>query len=318
MWNKIVEGLRQEPAYLLIFAICALFFLTGIGSAVAAVINDGNIWYLLIAVLCLALALFGTIVVIFRVDNRGRSNRVDQPASPEDQRLLHLSTVMAQSPDGSKLRDIVLAVSENVFKALEFKSPALTEAVLIELAEVRAISRNWANGELRPSGAACNQMLLRMYELAEHTVFATAIAEYHDAVWIKSFGQQLLDTHKAGQAHVTRVFVFDKRNELTEQHLMTMERHVNAGVTVYAYFDDEDDLFQFMPGVPRDFTIIDDGLAIGYTQYVIDLDRIESTWYIGQNDQSDRFNSIRKSLIRGSENFAEVKRKWLEQTRDSG
>jgi len=42
LWTKIVEGLKEKPAYLLIFAIVALFFLSGLSTAVIGSVRDNN------------------------------------------------------------------------------------------------------------------------------------------------------------------------------------------------------------------------------------------------------------------------------------
>lgn len=43
LWNNIVGGLKEKPAYLLIFAIVALFFLGGLSSLVAGSLRDNNV-----------------------------------------------------------------------------------------------------------------------------------------------------------------------------------------------------------------------------------------------------------------------------------
>ncbi len=305
LFEALIDGLKQEPAYLLIFALSAIFFLSGIGTAVAGVIKNGNIWFLLISALLCVASLVCAVLVVFRVTGKG--------ASLGDPRLLHLSTAMKESSNGGSLGDAILAVSENALKAMGFDNLPLTEAVKTKLAEVRATSDKWANGELSLVGVACNQMLLQMYEQAQKNVFATVVPEYHDEVWTKPFGEKLLLTHKAGHAQVTRVFIFDDRNELTEQRIKTMERHTDANVSVFAYFDKEDDLFRFAEDMPRDFTIIDDGLAIGITTS-INRNSIGSSWYIGHENKRKYYESIKGSLLHGSRPFNEVKKWWVEQT----
>jgi hypothetical protein len=302
--SKVIEELSKQPAYLLVFALCALFFLSGIGTAVAGVIKNGNIDYLIIsALLCIA-SLVCAVVVIFRVTGAG--------PSLGEHRLIHLSAVMGESAKGHDLGDAILAVSENALKAMGLDNVALTEAVIATLEEVRATSSKWANGELSLVGADSNRMLLRMYEQAQKNVFATVVPEYLDEVWIKPYGVQLLRVQEVGRAQVTRVFIFDDRKGLTEQRIKNMELHVNAKVTVYAYFDKEDDLFQFKKDMPRDFTIIDDGLAIGVT-ISINPNSIGASWYIDQKDKRKYFEDIKGNLLRGSVPFSEVKKWWSER-----
>ena len=43
LWTKIVEGLKEKPAYLLIFSIAALFFLTGASSLVVGAITKNDV-----------------------------------------------------------------------------------------------------------------------------------------------------------------------------------------------------------------------------------------------------------------------------------
>lgn len=43
LWSKFVEGLKEKPAYLLIFGITALFFLAGIGSMIGSIVQKNNV-----------------------------------------------------------------------------------------------------------------------------------------------------------------------------------------------------------------------------------------------------------------------------------
>jgi len=239
---------------------------------------------------------------------------IPQEPAHTDNRLQHLSAIMGESDSRHALGETILTLFENAIKGIEFDHPVMTDVVLTKLADVCVTSHNWAHGELSFIGTAGNKMLLQMYKQAEKNIFATVVPEYNEAVWMKPFGEKLLQAHKASQAHqITRVFLFDDRHGFTERHLKLMEAQVKANITVLVYFDKEDPTYDLPAEMLRDFIIIDDGQTIGVTTSIRPT-VVESTWYFGREDKIQFFENIKENLMHGSIPFAEIKEWWSKQT----
>lgn len=309
-WNRIVRGFQGRPEYLLIFAICAMFFLTGIGSAIAGVINKGD-WKLFgLAILCFVLALAAALAVIRQVLSALPPATAASPIAPPTES----SELASFSDEGEKIADALQAISENVLDALALEHAVLNQQMIEKCNEFRASSGEWKRGMLTVIGVSSNQLLLRMYETAKTSVFATTVPAYHETVWRSQFGDQLLAAHAKTAAPVTRIFVFDRRSDVTDQILDTMQRHQQAGIAVRAYFDEEDALFQFTPQIPKDFTIIDGGVAIGLSQR-FDMDVPEAHWYFGNDDLLAKFEDVRQNLLRGSMPLSEFEKSRAQQSK---
>jgi|GEM_PF-2810376 len=71
LYRRIVEGLEQKPAYLLVFAISALFVLSGLGSSITAIVHS-DLQFGILAVVSFALALIAAVVVVRQVERNGQ------------------------------------------------------------------------------------------------------------------------------------------------------------------------------------------------------------------------------------------------------
>lgn len=309
LWSGIASALAQEPAYLLIFGICGLFFLTAVGTALAAVIRNGDQLLFGLALGAFAFALVAALIAIWLVRRR--------PAGPKESPRGETSGFeqldMLPNP-GPTLAGALRDAAENVALSLEIGSQVLNETILEAAHAFQATSADWKDGQLKARGATYNQLLIRLYETAQKSVFATSVPEYH-TIWDSSLGEQLLKAHeRSNNARVTRVFVFNKRDELTQDLIDTMHRQHERRIEVLVYFDEEDELFQFSPDIARDFTVIDDGAAIGVTA-LIDRDVPEAQWYLMDKDRTDRFVSYRESLRKGSHHLDAVEKWWREHSK---
>src|SRR5262249_42318722 len=68
-------GLRSKPAYLLVFGICALFFLTGVGTIFAGLARDNN-WTTAIGACSFLIALMAAVTVVWQVEGGPRNAEV--------------------------------------------------------------------------------------------------------------------------------------------------------------------------------------------------------------------------------------------------
>jgi hypothetical protein len=216
---------------------------------------------------------------------------------------------------GPTLADALRDAAADLARSLEIGSPLLNDTILEAAHAFLATSAEWKNGQLKARGATYNQLLIRLYAEAQKNVFATSVPEYH-TIWDSLLGEELLKAHARSNARVTRVFVFNKRDELTQNLIDTMRRQDKAQIEVLAYFDDEDELFQFSPDIARDFTVIDDGAAIGVTA-LIDPEVSEAQWFLRDNDRTGRFVSYSESLRKGSQRLDEVERWWKRHSKST-
>jgi len=80
---------------------------------------------------------------------------------------------------------------------------------------------------------------------------------------------------------------------------------------VLAYFDDENKGYDLSPDLERDFTIIDDGDAIGITQS-ISGEHVQARWHFKDTDKIPKFKRHREAILKGAISYAEVKA-WREK-----
>lgn len=72
LYTRIVEGLEGQPAYLLVFAVSALFVLTGVVTSVAAIV-DRNLTFGVLGIIAFALALLAVVVVVREVERNWKA-----------------------------------------------------------------------------------------------------------------------------------------------------------------------------------------------------------------------------------------------------
>ncbi len=289
--DAIVGGLKKEPAYLLIFAICALLFLFGLVAGIDAAV-ERHPERLYVSSACFVAGLVAAVIVIFKVQAPNPTVSIPLPDST--------SAVLA-STGNQRFDDILNAIQKGIKKALTFNNESFVGALLEECGTFRAQVADWSNGQVQTHGQY-NQLLLRFYEHAESTVFSTSIPDYL-STWMGPFGEQLMDAHRKSHAVTTRVFVFNNRKEISQDALSVMASQAKSGVNVRLFFDDDNRGFRFPPDISRDFTVIDDGEAIGIT-LSFGGDNLAAMWYIQDTNRRQRFLRIRNSLIEGSIAFS--------------
>jgi hypothetical protein len=296
--QALAAGLRQQPAYLLIFAISSLFFLLSLGSGVSAAVGGKpQLWYLAFG--GLLASLIAAVIVVRNV----HAPPPPPPPPPEPARE------PALGPRNQSSDDVLYAIHENVNKALGFKNDTFREAVLQECDDFRARASDWSEGRIRAQ-VHYNKFLLTFYERAKESVFSTNIPNYL-STWSTDFGDRLMEAHQKSRATVTRIFVFNKRDEVTSEAVAVMEKQSKGGINVRLYFSDESKLFSFPVDISKDFTVIDHGEAIG-TTISFGGDSMAAEWYIQDQDRERRFEGICKSLTQGSEDFAKFREWWAD------
>jgi hypothetical protein len=101
-FQALAAGLKQQPAYLLIFALAALFFLFAIGSASVAVLQSNpQLW--LFAFGGLFSALIAAVVVIWRIQPPAPAPLVVLPDSNRDKKSLDDSQAVRVLPNNDAM-----------------------------------------------------------------------------------------------------------------------------------------------------------------------------------------------------------------------
>src|SRR6266478_253811 len=298
----IAEGLGKKPAYLLIFGICVLFFIFGIGSGIYS-LNNPRPESIYIVISCfvgfVAALIVGVIVV--------RTVEVSVP-QPESGQLESRADV-PKLTGNQKIDQTLARINQGVIEAFQIDNKIFHEAILEACQNFLSDVADWEDGQFKAQDELYNRILLEFYEHAESTVFSTSVPDYI-STWNGSLGERILRAHKESQASVTRVFVFNNKSEVTREvaEQMGTQNEIER-IKVRLYFDEEDPNFNFPVDVGRDFTVIDDGEAIGITAS-FGGSSPTAIWFIKDEQRKPRFLKMRNSLLAGSVSFDSFYQWW--------
>lgn len=203
----------------------------------------------------------------------------------------------AVSIDIHLVPEALKSLINNVSKALEFEHIDFCDEVTSHCMEWDTTSREWSQGKVIVR-QNYEKLLSNVYGSAEQFIFSTSVPDYRKT-WLTSMGRSLLKIQQENkQAKSTRVFIFDRRVDVTEDDRFIFEEHKDAGIDVLIYFDSEDLTFSFPIDIGRDWTIVDDGRAIAVTKQSEDF--YEAQWYFDGKTQAMRFRRYEQKLRRGS------------------
>ena len=160
-------------------------------------------------------------------------------------------------------------------------------------------------------------VLRSAYASAQSQIFATSDTTF-SPFWTTAAGQDLSTAHLQGTASVLRVFVFDTRKSVSKEFydVMLSQSQIKR-VEVRAYFDQEDKSFLFDPDISRDFTVIDNGEAIGVTLKFTfregenDGD-LRARWYFQHEGRRPIFQSLQQGLTKHSESIDDFSKWWAQ------
>jgi len=132
LYKRIVEGLKEKPAYLLVFAISALFVLAGIGTYGKAIL-DSDLKFGVLGTICFALALITVIVVVIEVERKEKvrvsgdddhhpSNAID----PDAELVLNLKEKIVP-PEDPFFPDLIVGIARSGLIVAGYLSKQLTK-----------------------------------------------------------------------------------------------------------------------------------------------------------------------------------------------
>lgn len=197
-------------------------------------------------------------------------------------------------------------ITANYRHALKRSNYIFHGAVESELFDLGLRARERAQGILDATVEHYNHIIVDIYQKAKTTVFSTSIPEY-DTTWRTKLGQAILDAHAASTALVTRIFVFQNRDEIKDSHWAIMEQHqANPKVTVKVFLSAEN-AGVFEPDVSRDFTLIDGGDVIGLT-HSYGLGKLSAKWHFGDTALAGRLLQMCERLERWSKPLEQLRR----------
>jgi hypothetical protein len=213
--------------------------------------------------------------------------------------------LVGRRPGDGRFDRALKDVSGGLHAALQIPHPVFHNMIYRHLDHFRARVNDWRDGTFRTRGEEYHRLLLDLYQNATTSVVSTSARAYLNT-WRTPLGSKLLDAHARGQAKVTRIFIFDHRSEVTPDAIREMRRQSQVkNVSVCVYVKDEDPFFRIPNDIGEDFTVVDDGEAIGTTVAFGDESRLTANWFFCSTVQKRRFAEIVGGLRAGSQSLTE-------------
>jgi hypothetical protein len=168
--------------------------------------------------------------------------------------------------------------------------------------DTKAESEVWGEGLLRIS-LDYGLFLADVYRRAEESIFSTTVPTYSSKVWKQALhpldlGRVLLKAQQANvKAHSMRIFVYSDEQAIAADDIKIMRMHQEHKVEVYVYVNSIYPGFDYNPAnIESDWTMIDDGRAIGVTKS-IDSQRREAYWYFNNEGMARDYKRLRDNLL---------------------
>jgi hypothetical protein len=211
---------------------------------------------------------------------------------------------VAIQPGDARFDSALREVSLGLQSALKIDNDVFSKMIYRHLAGFRDRVTEWRDGTFRTRGEEYHRLLLDLYRSAQNTIVSTSASAYQ-ATWHSTLGDRLLAAHATGRAKVERIFVFNRREEITEDAIEEMRRQSRVrNVSIYVYIKDADPFFRFPADVSDDFTMVDDGEVIGTTLTFGDESNLTANWYFRNPQQARKFKEIVDALRSGSKSLA--------------
>ena len=267
--RTLATHLTRSETYSFYALICTLVVFFGMGAMGYGAIADNNTFMLLGGAMNI-LAIVGALIVIAIVE-KGSTSRLTPAARDE-------GTFPARNEDeiygeveipDEQIRSALASVSRSLRKASRVTNQTFRKAILARLGPVTRDADRWANATVHDS-VNQRRLIVDLYRHAKASVFSASTQRDDDEVWKGDFGDDILKAHEEARARdgvaVTRVFVFDNRDEITEARIENMKKQQEGGIDVRVYIDKEDLSYEFNTERRKGFVVIDDGEVIGVVQ----------------------------------------------------
>jgi hypothetical protein len=297
--SLVIKGLEKKPTLVAVFGICLLgFFVTAATLVAGQVTEKTNFWFYGAFLSFLVGGLVSAIVV-------GREVGTAAP-------VLGLGSLRQDngsaesSAFGSELQPILSSMRQ----AARFKNEVFLQEIRRECSAFGVSADHWAQGRISVPPGRYNEVLLKLYESAKRSVFCTSFTEYR-STWQSELGNLILRAHDRSGAKVTRVFIFDKFEEIVPADIVAMKLQAKIRqIEVLVFIDKEYPAFDFPPDVTRDFTIIDEQTAIGITS-TFGSNKLSADWYFDNEAKFKNLHYIQSSVVQGCHKLDDfLKTRW--------
>jgi hypothetical protein len=289
--SDLIKGLAVNPAFLLIFGL-AFLYLTTVALVGAEQLRT-------ITYVALPALLLSAVVVVYLQTQKQHPTVAPPPQNSE------IKTGISNTKIDLSIRIII----ENLTKALSIQNEVVSEEIDDQMTTLKSMSKSWADHTLSVPKDRYESVLLKLYIEAKVKVACTSVSEYLP-VWRTYTGDRVLEAHKKSSAPVQRVFILQNPKE-AEEAITVLQKQDDEGIDVRLFFLDSGSNAQiFQPPLSNDFTVIDDGEAVGVTLKFASGE-LEAKWIFGK-DQNDPYVKKMKRIIENSIRFND----YLENRRD--
>lgn len=280
LYSQIARGLQKEPAYLLAFGVILL--LTGASITFVVRGDDSTVRLTALAVLAVSVLLF-TFSIVYLIRN------ATQPERDTAWEEFEFDTVEA-----SDVQSRVSSFIGCVRKATETTNQSFRKAMISRIDDFTMEASNWKKGEISDLYGHFD-LASDIFENAKKSVFSTSVPEFLPFWQDPAKGERLLNAHKVSSATVTRVFIFNSREEIDDHARTILKKHDEIGKIKALVYIDNETPFEWPAHIMKDFTIVDDGDAIAVAS-AFRSDEMVGVWYFDTSEIYNAFDSVRKRL----------------------
>ena len=146
LYKRIAKGLERQPAYLLVFAVSALFVLTGVLSSGAAIVQS-NVGFGVIGLISFALALFAVVIVVREVERNSKTRALEEEHLTEtrprketqsaDEDLIHLVAELKDTlVEQGFLPDLIIGIARSGLSVAGFLSKQFGDKRIIPVISI--------------------------------------------------------------------------------------------------------------------------------------------------------------------------------------
>lgn len=211
----------------------------------------------------------------------------------------------------------IAAIRSDFQIALKVEHKVFCDIMRFDVSQFRDSVRCWSRHEFVARGAKYFETLIALYESAKFSVVATTRPEYL-LNWNRA-GDGLLAAHNRSSARVDRIFMFGDWADVTPAHMATMQRVFEATqkrnankFALWVWIESEGGGLEFPAFLGRDFTIIDDGEAIGVTEN-FDANYMAARWHFNNANYTKMCLLIVERLKSNARPFINFQDDWNKQ-----
>ena len=210
----------------------------------------------------------------------------------------------------SEATQLVAHITSGVKSAFDCENDLFHQRLIAKLRSFSASASGWSRGTMRVGEDDGLEFLADVYRKAEKSIFSTSIQHFFSpsssksrfnskSILNKKETRLLLSAHGGSPASVVRVFLFKHRKDIKEADWAMMRLNARANVQVRIFIEELHLDWRFPDQVGRDFTIVDEGRAVGVTIFFGDHHQ-GADWDFSTNGFWEHYRPIRDALLKRS------------------